>query len=94
MISGSCYENIYGTGSVSLTHFKDSDKLAGAYLFVVNGDTNGDSVCDVLDCALVALVSRGYKTLHGAYKKATDSNLDDEIDEMDYQVIVNIALAY
>ena len=94
LISGSGYENIYGTGSVLLTHFKDSDKLAGAYLFVVNGDTNGDSVCDVLDCALVALVSRGYKTLHGAYKKATDSNLDDEIDEMDYQVIVNIALAY
>ena len=93
LISGSGYKDIYGTDSVLQTYFKEDNSLSDSYIFVVNGDTNGDGVCDVLDCALVALVSRGYKTLHGAYKKATDSNLDDEIDEMDYQAIVNIALA-
>ena len=93
LISGSGYENIYGTGSVLITHFKESDNLADSYLFVVNGDTNGDSVCDVLDCAMVALVSRGYTTLDGAYKKSADINQDNVINETDYQAIVNIALA-
>lgn len=93
VVSGSGYENIYGTGSVLLTTFKESGNIANAYLFVVNGDTDGDGVCDVLDCALTALVSQGRATFSGAYQKSADLNPDGDINAMDYQAIVNLALA-
>ncbi|MGN1316611.1 MAG: leucine-rich repeat protein [Acutalibacteraceae bacterium] len=60
---------------------------------VVYGDLNGDSVCDVLDCAQAALVVNGLQSIDGVYAMAADSNADNEIDINDYQFIVNKAIA-
>ena len=59
---------------------------------VVKGDTNGDGVCDVLDCAQMALVVNDLANLSGVYKVAGDSNNDDVIDASDYQQVINKAL--
>ena len=81
----------YGTGTL-VTVF-DRGVYAGDFTLVVAGDLNGDSVCDVLDCAKVESVVNNGKTLTGAYKLAADSNSDDTIDVTDYQAVVNNALA-
>lgn len=72
--------------------YKDGAKV-GDYTVVVDGDTNGDGVCDVLDCAQMALVANGLKTIDGAYALAADSNADNVVDINDYQSVVNKALA-
>ncbi|MBS7359722.1 MAG: leucine-rich repeat protein [Oscillospiraceae bacterium] len=81
----------YGTGTL-VTVF-DRGEYVGDFTLVVAGDLNGDSVCDVLDCAKVESVVNNGKTLTGAYKLAADSNSDDIIDVTDYQAVVNNALA-
>ena len=83
--------DFYGTGS-TITVFDGNDYM-GDYTLVINGDTNGDSVCDVLDSSLVALASSGKKELTGAYAMAADSNMDDVVDITDYQDIVNKAVS-
>ncbi|MGN1315872.1 MAG: dockerin type I domain-containing protein [Acutalibacteraceae bacterium] len=65
----------------------------GEFTLVVSGDINGDSVCDVLDCAAVQVVSSGHGTFVGAYSIAADSNSDGMVDVIDYQAIVNKALS-
>ncbi len=86
------YGNIelYGTGTI-ITVFDGNDYI-GDFTLVVEGDTNGDSICDVLDCAQVALVSNGHKTFDGAYELAANSNQDDVVDANDYQAIINKSL--
>lgn len=81
----------YGTGSV--VEIYDGDTLVDSYTMIVNGDTNGDSVCDALDAAQVALVSSGNKTISGAYQMAADGNGDNIVDINDYQAIVNKAIS-
>jgi hypothetical protein len=80
-------ETFIGTGSVVTVY--ENGNLSSEYTVVVDGDTNGDSVCDALDAAQVALVSSGYKTIGGAYRMAADDNLDEVVDIADYQAIVN-----
>ena len=80
-----------GTGStVSVV---DNGTLSSEYTIIVDGDTNGDSVCDALDAAQVALVSGGHASLDGAYKMAADDNADDVVGIEDYQAIVNKIVA-
>ncbi len=81
----------YGTGT-TITVF-DGNKYVGEFTLVVNGDVNGDSVCDALDAAQVALASKGLKTIDGAYALAADSNVDNEISIDDYQAVVNRVVA-
>ena len=80
-----------GTGTIISVY--DNDVHIGDYTLIVSGDVNGDSVCDVLDCAQVALVKNGHKTLDDVYALAADVNMDEVIDINDYQEIVNITLA-
>lgn len=82
---------LYGTGTV-ITVF-DGNEYIGDFTLVVEGDTNGDSVCDALDAWQVALVSNGLKSIDGAYTLAADSNSDDVVDIIDYQAIVNKAVS-
>ena len=70
----------------------DGDNYIGDYTLIVEGDTNGDSVCDVLDCADVERSSTGKADLSGAYAMAADGNADDVVDINDYQSIINKAL--
>ena len=81
----------FGTGA-AVSVMKDG-VLHSQFTLIVNGDTNGDSVCDVLDCAQVELTSNGNGYLYGPYAMAADSNSDEEVDITDYQAIVNRALA-
>jgi hypothetical protein len=80
-------------GTSAVVSVMKEGTLHSQYVLVVNGDTNGDSVCDVLDCAQVELASNGNSELTGAYAMAADSNADDVVDITDYQAIVNKALA-
>ena len=81
----------FGTGT-TITVF-DGNKYIGEFTLVVNGDVNGDSVCDALDAAQLALASNGQKILNGAYAMAADSNADDFVDVDDYQAVVNKIVA-
>ena len=79
-----------GTGSI-VTVVDDNGESTD-YVLIVEGDVDGDSVCDVIDCAQVALVINGHQTLEGAYAMAADNNADDVVDVPDYQSIINKAL--
>ncbi len=87
------YGNIelFGTGTI-ITVF-DGNEYIGDFTLVVEGDTNGDSVCDALDAWQVSLASNGHTTLDGVYSMAADSNEDDVVDINDYQSIVNKAVS-
>lgn len=80
-----------GTGAV-VDVMKDG-ALHSQYTLVVNGDTNGDSVCDVLDCFDVERTANGNGELSGVYAEAGDTNGDGVIDIVDYQAIVNKAVS-
>ena len=67
--------------------------LNSQFVLVVNGDTNGDGICDVLDCFEVERISNGNADLSGVYAEAGDNNNDGIIDITDYQSIVNKAIA-
>ena len=82
---------VFGTGT-KITVF-DGNKFIGEFVLVVNGDVNGDSVCDALDAAQIVKVSNGFTDLDGAYAMAADSNSDDIVDIEDYQAIVNKVIA-
>jgi hypothetical protein len=88
LVSGS-YEFL-GTGSIVTVV---ANGITSEYTLVVEGDTNGDSVCDALDAMHVGLASNGHTTLDGAYALAADSNADDIVDVSDYQAIVNRAVS-
>ena len=79
-----------GTGSIVTV--VDDNGESSDYVLIVEGDVDGDSVCDVIDCAQVALVINGHQTLEGAYAMAADNNADDVVDVTDYQSIINKAL--
>lgn len=89
LISGA--KEFLGTGS-TVTVF-DGNDISSEYTLIVEGDTNGDSVCDALDAAQVALVMNGHDTMGSLSKLAADSNSDDEINIDDYQAIVNKVVA-
>lgn len=82
---------LYGTGTI-ISVF-DGDNYIGDFTLIVEGDINGDSVCDILDVFDVKRASDGNIELSGVCKMAADSNSDDIIDINDYQNIVNVALA-
>ena len=79
----------FGTGSLIYVYKNGAPQYP--LTLVVEGDVNGDSVCDALDVAQVALVSNSHNSIDGAYKMAADSNADDIVDASDYQAIVNKA---
>ena len=92
-IASYVYGNLELLGTGSIISVFDGDEYIGDFTLVVEGDVNGDSVCDALDAMQVALASNGHKTLDGAYALAADSNADDIVDANDYQAIVNRAVS-
>lgn len=92
--SGLTYSiNSDASGTGVLVDILKDGLVHSQFTLVVNGDTNGDSICDVLDCAQVERASNNNTDLTGAYAMAADSNSDDVVDITDYQAIVNKALA-
>lgn len=81
---------LYGTGS-SVTIF-DGEDYMGDYTVIVTGDLNGDSVCDVIDAALASLYSADLIIPSTNEIYAANGEIAEEIDTLDYQNVVNIAL--
>ncbi len=81
----------FGTGS--MFYIYENGAKAETYTVIVEGDTNGDSVVDALDVADVEKATNSHRELSGNYRLAGDSNRDDVIDVVDYQAVVNMAVA-
>lgn len=82
--------NLYGTGS-SVAIYNNSEHIYYMTI-IVNGDLNGDSVCDVLDVAQTEKYSnnKGTATTNEIY--AANGSVSDTIDAQTYQQVVNKAL--
>jgi hypothetical protein len=90
--SASYEENsFYGTGSKITVY--DNDLLLGEYVLVVEGDVNGDSVCDVIDCMLLELAKNNHTTLEDEYFLAADLAENGLITTDDFEAVVNKAIA-
>ena len=81
-----------GTGT-EFKLYNSKNTLISEYTAVVRGDVNGDSVCDVIDCMLIELARTGNTEISDIHKIAGDFNINDNIDENDFQSIINLALA-
>ena len=81
-----------GTSSV-ISVLDENNVIVKDYTLVVEGDVNGDGVCDVLDCMLVELTNSGNTTLENAYLTAGDFDGDTNITINDFQQVVNKAKA-
>jgi hypothetical protein len=80
----------FGTGTaIDLTNGGATD----TYRVIVNGDLNGDGVCDALDASRAALASTGKVTATQDEIYAANGDIAEEIDVNDYQAIVNKAVA-
>lgn len=84
-------EDFFGTGSSVVVYLNGEPD--SVFNLVVYGDLNGDSVCDVLDCAEIEKAANKQITLNGNYFSAADMNNNNKIDSRDYQNAVNKALA-
>ena len=80
----------YGTGTI-VTVFVNGETVHKLTI-IVNGDVNGDSVCDVLDLAEVQLYSSNKGTPDTIDIYAANCGIADVIDETTYQNLVNKAL--
>ena len=79
----------YGTGSEFVVYDGTQKER---YTLIVEGDINGDSAVDVIDVSATEQVVNGHKELSGNYFHAGDTNRDDELTIVDYQLVVNYAL--
>ncbi len=84
-------EDFYGTGSSVVVYLNGEPD--SVFNLVVYGDLNGDSVCDVLDCAEIEKAANKQITLSGNTFAAADMNNNNKIDARDYQNAVNKSLA-
>ena len=83
--------NMYlGTGSVFTVY--DDDDYMGDYTLIIEGDINGDGVCDVLDASVTYLYSVKLATPSQNEIYAANGKIAEEITSSDYQNIVNIVL--
>lgn len=83
--------NYLTTGS-TLTVMQ-GDEPSATFTVVVEGDTNGDGVCDVLDVSDTELVSNGHKNPDMFKCYAANGCVSEIIDQTAYQNVVNKALA-
>ena len=82
----------YGTGSQ--LQIQDADASSEiTYTLIVEGDINGDSAVDVLDVSRIEQATNNHRELTGNYHLAGDGNRDGVIDVVDYQSVVNKAIA-
>lgn len=83
-------QELYGTGTDFYVFVNDEYK--GKYRIVVNGDLNGDSVCDVLDVMSAERAYTGNATPTVTQIYAANGGLEDKLDVSSYQNVVNCAL--
>ncbi len=80
----------YGTGSEVVIAI--SGVPIDEYIIVVEGDTNRDGVCDVLDVSETELIANGHKNSVTLQCYAANGCVADSIDASAYQNVVNTAL--
>ena len=80
-----------GTGS-TVTVFENKNYI-GDYKVIVEGDLDGDSVCDVLDITMAERVANKNATATKEQIYAANGCVSEEIDVMSYQNVVNSALS-
>lgn len=79
--------NFYGTGTKVFV--KDSaNNIVDVIEIAVQGDVNGDGVCDAIDCMLIQLAAQNQKTLEGVYYTAGNVAPDTAIDAADLSATV------
>lgn len=83
-------KDFYGTGT--LIDVLVDGEIVNTFTLIVNGDINGDSVCDVLDLAQAQLYASNKKTPDTLDIYAANCGIADIIDETTYQNLVNKAL--
>ncbi len=83
-------DNFYGTGTT--VEISVDNNIIYKFTLIVNGDINGDSVCDVLDLAEAQLFSTNKKTPDTIEIYAANSGIADVINETTYQNLVNKAI--
>ena len=71
----------------------DTGTETAYFTVVIDGDLNGDSVCDVLDSAAAAVYSSGKKTPDMLEIYAANGEAAETIDIAAYQALVNKAVA-
>lgn len=86
IVSGISY---FGTGS-KITATDKTSGVSTAYVVVIRGDLNGDSVCDALDCMLADFMLTGKTNADGFQLLAADAS--NTIDIADYQHILNLSV--
>ena len=82
--------NYLGTGTV-ITLYKGEEKTA-EYTIVIDGDLDGDSVCDALDIALTEMSMNKNRTPSEIECYAANGMAIDEINIDSFQYVVNTAL--
>lgn len=82
---------LYGTGS-AVEIYNDGEHIYD-FTLIVNGDLNGDTVCDALDIALTERYSNGVGSPTKNEIYAANKSVSDIIDANTYQRVVNTALA-
>ncbi len=83
-------KSFYGTGTEITVNVTDSEKVS--LTLIVDGDLNGDSVCDVLDVQLTGIYSNGLEEATENEILAANGGNATEITTMQYRNIVNKAL--
>ncbi len=79
-----------GTGSV-ITIYKNEEKIA-EYTIVIDGDLDGDSICDALDVALTEMSMNKNRTPSEIECYAANGMASSNIDINSFQHIVNTAI--
>lgn len=87
-------EGYCGTGTV-VKVLDENNTVVKEYKIVVQGDVNGDSVCDVIDCMLLELARHESNnvSIDGVYLLAGDFTEDGKIEINDFNAVVNKAIA-
>lgn len=84
-------ENGNGTGSILRVYYL-SGEVYRDYEIVVFGDTDGDAICDGMDCALCGYALDGGEGLSPAVEFACDVDFDNVISQDDYDIIFGCGL--
>ena len=84
-------DTLYGSGTIVTVSV--NDEAVHTLTIIVNGDVNGDSVCDVLDIAEVERFVTNKKDPNTTEIYAANSGVAEQIDETTYQNLVNKALS-
>ena len=82
---------VLATGS-TLTVTQSNGETAD-FTIVVEGDTNGDGICDVLDVSETELITNGHKNSDTLQHYAANGCVAENIDISSYQKVVNKALS-